>query len=103
MKIRHRRFLHSLLALVLAISSVVFLPTATAAGMTDDGTLNAGEAMLIDGLLVRPVMVVGTALGVVAFVGTLPFSVLGGYVDEAGKLLVLEPAEYTFVRPLGDL
>ena len=62
----------------------------------------AGE-MLADTVLVRVPMFVATVVGVVTFVVTLPFSALGGNVDEAGKTLVLDPAEYTFLRPLGDL
>jgi phosphotransferase system glucose/maltose/N-acetylglucosamine-specific IIC component len=62
----------------------------------------AGE-MLADTVLVRVPMFVATVVGVVTFVVTLPFSALGGNVDEAGRTLVLEPAEYTFMRPLGDL
>jgi hypothetical protein len=62
----------------------------------------AGE-MLADTVLVRVPMFVATVVGVVTFVVTLPFSALGGNMDEAGKTLVLEPAKYTFVRPLGEL
>ena len=61
----------------------------------------AGE-MLADTVLVRVPMFLATVVGVVTFVVTLPLSALGGNVDEAGKTLVLEPAEYTFLRPLGD-
>jgi len=62
----------------------------------------AGE-MLADTVLVRPPMFLASIVGVVTFVITLPFSALGGNVDEAGKTLVLDPLEYTFLRPLGDL
>lgn len=103
MNMLHRNFLNVLLALVLAVSNAVFVPAAAAADMDDNYGLSSGEAMLADGLLVRPVMLVGTVLGIVTFVATLPFSILGGNVDEAGQALVVEPAEYTFVRPLGDL
>jgi hypothetical protein len=57
--------------------------------------------MLADTVMVRPLTLVGTAVGVVAFVVTLPFSALGGNVGEAGQLLVVDPAKYTFIRPLG--
>ena len=32
----------------------------------------------------------------------LPFSLLGINVGEAGSKLVLDPARFTFVRPLGE-
>jgi len=63
----------------------------------------SGGEMIIDAVLVRPIMLVGTVIGVVAFVITLPFSALGGNVGEAADTLVVEPAAYTFVRPLGEM
>jgi hypothetical protein len=101
MKRLQRCLLNMLLAL--AIANAVFVPAAAAAEIDDNYGLSRSEAMFIDGLLIRPGMVVVTAVGVVAFVVTLPFSILGGNVGEAGEKLVVEPAEYTFVRPLGEL
>ncbi len=57
--------------------------------------------MIIDGLLVRPISLVATVVGAVAFVITLPFSTLGGNVAEAGEKLIVRPAAYTFTRCLG--
>jgi hypothetical protein len=48
-------------------------------------------------------MLVGTIIGTVTYIVTLPFSLLGGNAGEAGKAMVVEPAKYTFVRPLGEL
>jgi hypothetical protein len=56
-----------------------------------------------DALVVRPVSFVGTILGSVAFVVTLPFTVPCGGVHQAAKSLVGIPAYYTFKRPLGEL
>ncbi len=57
--------------------------------------------MIIDGLVVRPISLVAPVVGAVAFVITLPFSALGGNVDEAGEKLVDRPAAFTFSRCLG--
>ncbi len=57
--------------------------------------------MIIDGIVVRPLGLVATVLGTVAFVITLPFSALGGNVGQAGENLVLKPAAFTFTRCLG--
>ena len=62
-----------------------------------------GGEMLADAFLIRPFMVVGTVLTTATFIVTLPFSALGGNVDEAATKLVAEPASYTFVRPLGEM
>ncbi|MFO1355003.1 MAG: hypothetical protein U1F72_02520 [Gammaproteobacteria bacterium] len=60
-------------------------------------------AMVVDGVLVRPLGLGATVLGAAAWVVTLPFSALGGNAGEAAQKLVVEPARFTFTRPLGDL
>ena len=61
----------------------------------------SAEAMLIDGLIVRPASLVGTVVGTGVFLITLPFSALSGNVSEAGSRLIAEPAAYTFTRCFG--
>ena len=63
----------------------------------------SGGLMLADALMVRPFMLVSTVATTATFIVTLPFSALGGNVGEAAEILVMEPAKYTFVRPLGDI
>ena len=58
-------------------------------------------AMAVDMVLVRPLGIVGTVLGTTGFIVSLPFSAAGGNVGEAARKLVVEPAKYVFVRPLG--
>ncbi len=62
----------------------------------------SGAAMLVDGIFVRPLGIAATLIGGVVFVVTLPFSLLGGNVDDAGQALVGDPARMTFMRPLGE-
>ena len=62
----------------------------------------SGGAMLFDFFVVRPVGIVATAIGAVAFVVSWPFSALGGNSGAASKKLISEPAAYTFSRPLGE-
>ncbi|MGH8502888.1 MAG: hypothetical protein ACREVE_10565 [Gammaproteobacteria bacterium] len=59
-------------------------------------------AMAVDVLAVRPLGFVATVLGTGLFVVSLPFSALGGNMDEAAQNLVVKPARFTFVRPLGE-
>jgi hypothetical protein len=63
----------------------------------------SGEAMVFDAAFMRPMGVVATLGGAVAFVLSLPFSALGGNVGEAARNLVVAPAKFTFVRPLGHM
>lgn len=62
----------------------------------------SGAAMLIDGIVIRPLGIVATLIGSAVFVVTLPFSFLGDNVGDAAQSLVKEPARMTFVRPLGE-
>jgi hypothetical protein len=63
----------------------------------------SAEAMVADGLLLRPGGVIATLLGTVVFVVTLPFSIPTKSVEKAAQKLVVDPAKYTFVRPLGQI
>ena len=60
-----------------------------------------GFAMIGDALVARPLMLVGAVAGTGLFIVTLPFSLLGQNVGEAGTTLVVEPLEGTFLRCLG--
>ncbi|WP_425917309.1 multidrug transporter [Pseudomonas sp. GWSMS-1] len=66
-------------------------------------TANAPKAysMLGDLLIARPLLIGATAIGVVAFVVSLPFTALGGNVGEAAQAMVVEPGKEAFVRCLG--
>jgi len=61
-------------------------------------------AVVGDLLVVRPLGIVSIVAGSVIFAGTLPFSVWGGKEDISlvGRRLVVEPAVFTFNRPVGD-
>lgn len=76
-------------------------PAAAIDDYADPGRPSAA-AMGVDAVLVRPVSLAATALGTGLFVVSLPFSLLGMNVDEAGSRLIVEPGKYTFARPLGD-
>jgi len=63
----------------------------------------SAEAIIADGLLMRPGGIVATVLGTAVFVVTLPFSIPTRSVDKAAQKLIVEPARFTFVRPLGQI
>ena len=58
-------------------------------------------AMVGDAIVARPLGLVFTVVGAAVYLVTLPFSLAGGNAGEAGKALVVGPAEATFVRCLG--
>ena len=61
------------------------------------------DYMAADGLVARPLGIAATVVGAGIYIVTLPFSLLGGNADEAARILVRDPAWYTFQRCLGCL
>lgn len=84
--------------------SAALLATPLAQAANDYRVTEPGYgSMVVDGLIVRPLGLAATIVGAAAWVVTLPFSALGGNVGEAAEDLVVDPARFTFTRPLGDL
>lgn len=96
-----RKLAGPVLAALLAVTQLAYVPVATAGSIVNSDEPSGG-AMLGDLMMIRPTMLVGTAIGVTAFIVSLPFSALGGNVGEAAEHLVMKPVKYTFVRPLGE-
>jgi hypothetical protein len=61
-----------------------------------------GGMMMWDALVMRPVGMVGTALGSVVWLVSYPFAYWGGNTDASTEALVQHPFEWTFQRPLGE-
>jgi len=87
--------------LIAALLFVPFCSPAIASVDIEKKDPSAG-AMVADFVLVRPVAIVALVVGSVFFVVALPFSAIGGNVKASAKNLVVKPAKYSFVRPLGD-
>ncbi|MEQ8215108.1 MAG: hypothetical protein ABRQ30_02350 [Smithellaceae bacterium] len=58
--------------------------------------------IIADALVVRPVSFAAMLAGSVIFVIALPFSIPSGSVETVGQQIVVAPAKYTFIRPMGD-
>lgn len=63
-------------------------------------TPSAGK-MAADAIVARPALLITTLAGAAIYIVSLPFSLAGGNAEEAGQVLVAEPAKATFVRCLG--
>lgn len=87
--------------LIIAFATVSFA-TSSFAQAAIEGHEITTEEMVVDAVLVRPLGLVALILGAGVFVVSLPFSLLGRNVGEAGSKLVVDPAVFTFVRPLGE-
>ena len=87
--------------LIIAFATVS-LATNSFAQAAMEGSEISTEEMVADALFVRPLGILGIIIGAGVFVISLPFSLLGRNVGEAGSKLVVAPAAFTFVRPLGE-
>lgn len=60
-------------------------------------------AILLDFFLLRPLGLAGTAIGSAIYVVTLPVSLPTRSARHVARHMVIAPAQYTFVRPLGEV
>lgn len=90
--------------LVAALGAVFLLSASIPTSAQQPGTVTGdrGSDMTADLLIVRPLGIVGTVIGAVAFVISLPFTLPTGSAGDAAHEMVGKPFEYTFNRPLGD-
>ena len=87
----------------LVCAALMLALAAPCPALADDSISgDKGTDMVVDAVVMRPLGLVGTILGAVVTVVTLPFTLPSGSADEAAQYMIVEPAEYTFNRPLGD-
>lgn len=90
-------------SLVVAALVIVPLSTTALAQNPIQVTEPSAESMAVDLIVLRPLGIVSLAAGTTLFIASLPFSALGGNVDQAAEKLMKDPAKFTFTRKLGDL
>jgi hypothetical protein len=93
---------------VVATIAVMMIVTSSSLALGSDARrdlMGADAAdpavMAFDFAAARPVGLLSLATGAAFFIASLPFSILGGNTGEAFDKLVIDPARYTFLRPLG--
>jgi hypothetical protein len=101
MQLLNRKLASWLMAATLATSQHAFASAASSSGYENAANPSAG-AIFFDTLVVRPVGLIGTVAGTAVFLVSLPFSALGGNVSNVADEMVVAPAHYTFVRPIGE-
>ncbi len=88
-------------AAVFAVQS--FAAQAQSAVDRIDETPSAA-AMAFDFVIVRPLGIVATVGGIALFIAQLPLSIVQGEPPvEPARRWIVEPATFTFARPLGEL
>ena len=87
-------------SIIIGLVLTTFGTGAFARSPAEEEEVKAGK-MVVDLLLVRPLGLVSMVAGTAVFIVSLPFSALGRNIKASAKKLVLEPARFTFARPLG--
>ena len=90
-----------IILLIIALIGIPFGSSVLAQDYFEAKEPSGGE-MIYDAVIIRPIGLIATVVGMAFFVVTLPFSALGGNVDAAGEKLVSDPGKYTFKRPIGE-
>lgn len=91
--------------LALSLTAAALLAGALPAPALADSTgKEEGDdiSIALDLVMLRPIGLVATVIGTVAFVASLPIALPTGSVGKTFTALVKEPAKYTFVRELGE-
>jgi hypothetical protein len=88
-------------ALALSASAMAADDVNSSFNSEADSTPSSG-AIAADIVLLRPLGLAGTVLGTALFVAGLPFEAIAGDFSGPAKRLVVQPAKFTFTRPLGD-
>jgi hypothetical protein len=91
---------------ILCITLLVFSLNSMVLANEQEAKSSSGPspaAIVADVLVLRPAGLIGTILGSVAFVISLPVTLPMKKTEEAGKTLVMAPLLFTFDRPLGKM
>ncbi len=91
-------------AIVITVLIALLLTPGAASAATQDVSSATYESVVVDALIARPLGLVSTAFGSAVFALTYPFTICGDKADIAhnARILVFEPAAYTFSRPWGQ-
>ena len=95
------RLLAALKKPVHIMMTVVFLVVASPSFAETVQEKPSAGAMFVDTVLVRPLYFLLSQGGLAVYGVTMPFTALGGNMDEAAESLVVTPLQATFIRCLG--
>lgn len=85
---------------ILTILFISLIVVSSTSAFAEDGEKEL--AMVGDALVGRPLGLASIAVGTSIFIISLPFTAISGSTEKAAKVLITNPVEYTFKRPLGE-
>jgi hypothetical protein len=83
---------------IILVTFLIFSASTLSFAVKDEDDLNVA----VDAVIVRPLGLVSIALGVSIFIAALPFTAVSGNIYKSANVLVVEPINFTFRRPIGD-
>lgn len=94
----------ALATVLFAASGVVQAQDAALSSSGESGDHTPGPgAMFFDLVFGRPLGLAATAVGTAVFVAALPFEVISNNYSGPAQKLIVDPAHFTFTRPLGEI
>ncbi len=88
--------------LVTMVCVLVLIAGSVSPCMASNESSGSLEAVA-DVFIVRPGCFVATVVGSAVFVVALPFAAISRSIPHTAKVLVVQPAQATFSRPIGDM
>ena len=90
---------------IILVFSLLTLLLSTIASADDSSSAvkPSPGAVIADLLVLRPIGFAGTIMGLAACIVSAPVTIPFNSTHEAAKVLVFEPYDYTFERPLGKM
>ena len=98
----YNTYMNKLLVSLLVAGMVASANADTGTCNEDSVTCEQAWSCIGDLLLVRPIGAAATVAGFGVFAVASPFAAMADATDEVFSTLVENPADYTFVRDLGD-
>jgi hypothetical protein len=91
------------LLLVLTLAVPIYAQDATISPPSKRCMGPSGDLLIGDTLILRPAGIAAMAVGAAMSIVSFPFAAMTNTVDRLGQKYYVEPYEYTFIRPLGDI
>jgi len=91
------------LLLVLTLAVPIYAQDATISPPSKRCMGPSSDLLIADTLFLRSAGIASMFVGVAASIVSFPFAAMTNTVDRLGQKYYVEPYEYTFIRPLGDV
>jgi hypothetical protein len=91
------------LLLVLTVAVPVYADTSVYSPVSKRCTGPSADLLIADTVFLRAAGILAMGVGVAASIVSFPFAATSNSMDRVGQKYYVEPFEYTFKRPLGDV